>query len=138
MVPPSDDTPESLDGQVTSDGEPDRPVEKSLGEGETAGNDPSTDFGGEAFGEDWTPPETLADRYRLEKKIGQGGMGVVYRATDTQLDRSIAVKLISRGSVARFETEAKAIAAFNHPWMESGLSVAPSVSFTQGAIAVLD
>ena len=57
----------------------------------------------------------LADRYRLEDELGRGGMGVVYRATDTQLDRSIAVKLISRGSVARFETEAKAIAALNHP-----------------------
>ena len=43
MVPSPDDTPESLDGQVTGGGEPDRPVEKSIGEGETAGNDPSTD-----------------------------------------------------------------------------------------------
>ena len=66
MVPPADDTPESLDGQATRGSEPDRPVEKSVGEGETA-NDPSTDSGGEAFGEDWTPPEMLADRYRLEE-----------------------------------------------------------------------
>ena len=102
MVPPPDETPESLDAQATRGGELNRPVEKSLGEGETAGNDPSTDFGGEAFGEDWTPPETLADRYRLEEELGHGGMGVVYRATDTQLVRSIAVNLISRGSVARF------------------------------------
>ena len=138
MKPPPDKKPESLGDQVTRGGDPDRPVEQSVGEGETARNDPSTDSGGEAFAEDWTPPEMLADRYRLEEELGRGGMGVVYRATDTQLDRSIAVKLISRGSVARFETEAKAIAALNHPWMESGLSVAPSVSFTQGAISVLD
>ena len=91
------------------------PIEKSLGEGETAGNDPSTDSTGTDFDENWTPPEMLADRYRLEDELGRGGMGVVYRATDTQLDRSIAVKLISRGSVARFETEAKANAALNHP-----------------------
>ena len=85
MVPPPDDTPERLS------------------DGETLGiDDRSTESDGEAFAEDWTPPEMLADRYRLEKKIGQGGMGVVYRATDTQLDRSIAVKFISRGSVARF------------------------------------
>ena len=70
MVPPPDDTPESLDGHVTGGGEPDRPVEQSVGEGETSGNDPSTDSGGEAFGEDWTPPEMLADRYRLEDELG--------------------------------------------------------------------
>jgi serine/threonine protein kinase len=110
-----DDTPESLDGQVTSDGEPDRPVEKSIGERKTVGNDPSTDFGGEAFAEDWTPPEMLADRYRLEKKIGQGGMGVVYRAHDSNLNITISVKLISGGTIERFRTEAQSIAALNHP-----------------------
>ena len=116
MVPPSDDTPESLDGQVTSDGEPDRPVEGSLvGDGETAGIDPSTDSGETAFVADWTPPEMLADRYRLEEKIGQGGMGVVYRAHDTNLNITIAVKLISGGSVERFRTAAQAIATLNHP-----------------------
>jgi len=80
-----DDTPKSLGGQVTRYGEPDRPFEKSIGEGETAGNDPSTDSGGEAFGEDWTPPEMLADRYRMEEEVGRGGMGVVYRP-DIALD----------------------------------------------------
>jgi serine/threonine protein kinase len=115
MVPPPDDTPESLDGQVTSDGEPDRPIEKSLGEGETAGNDPSTDSAGTDFDENWTPPEMLADRYRLEEKIGQGGMGVVYRAHDTNLNITIAVKLISGGTIERFRTEAQSIAALNHP-----------------------
>ena len=116
MVPPSDDTPDSLDGQVTSDGEPDRPVEGSLvGDGETAGIDPSTDSGEQAFAANWTPPEMLADRYRMEEKIGQGGMGVVYRAHDTNLNITIAVKLISGGSVERFRTEAQAIATLNHP-----------------------
>ena len=64
MVPPADDIPESLDGQVTGGGEPDRPVEESVvGDGETAGNDP-TDSDGEAFGEDWTPPEMPAETRR--------------------------------------------------------------------------
>ena len=58
---------------------------------------------------------TRIGSYEISTKIGEGGMGVVYRAIDTQLDRSVAVKLISHGSVARFETEAKAIAALNHP-----------------------
>jgi serine/threonine protein kinase len=115
MVPPPDDTPESLDGQATSGGEPDRPVEKSIGERETAGNDPSTDSIGTDFDENWTPPEMLADRYRLEDELGRGGMGVVYRARDTQLKRTVAVKLISRGTVARFQTEAEAIAQLDHP-----------------------
>ena len=115
MVLPPDNTPESLDGQGTSDGEPDRPVEKSVGDGKTIGIDPSTESGGEAFAEDWTPPEMLADRYRLEDELGRGGMGVVYRAHDTQLKRTVAVKLISGGTVARFQTEAEAIAQLDHP-----------------------
>ena len=95
MVPPSDDTPDSLDGQVTSDGEPDRPVEGSLvGDGETAGIDPSTDSGETAFTADWTPPEILADRYRLEEKIGRGGMGVVYEGRDTRIGRHVALKVM--------------------------------------------
>jgi len=114
MAPPLDDQAESLDGQVTADGESNRSVQDSVGEGETDGNDPPTDSDGEAFGEGWLPPETLAGRYRLAEELGRGGMGVVYRATDIQLDRTIAVKLISHGSVARFEVEAKAIAALNH------------------------
>jgi serine/threonine protein kinase len=53
--------------------------------------------------------------------IGAGGMGEVYRARDTKLDRLVAVKVISAhlatdvGNVARFEREAKAIAALSHP-----------------------
>jgi serine/threonine protein kinase len=82
---------------------------------ETAANDPSTDFGGEAFGEDWTPPEMLADRYRMEEEVGRGGMGVVYRAHDANLNIKIAVKLISGGTIERFRTEAQSIAALNHP-----------------------
>ena len=117
MVPPPDETPQSLgDGVTGSDVNRSGPSPpQSIGEGDTVGNDPSTDFGGEAFAEDWTPPEMLADRYRLEEKIGQGGMGVVYRVHDTELDLKRAVKLISRGTVERFRTEARAIATLNHP-----------------------
>ena len=53
--------------------------------------------------------------YRIEQKIGQGGMGTVYRATDTRLDRPVAIK-ISRGLFdERFEREARAISSLNHP-----------------------
>ena len=65
---------------------------------------------------------TLAGRYELAEVIGRGGMGTVYRALDTVLGRSVAVKLLpglladqDPTSVARFEREARAAAALNHP-----------------------
>ncbi len=62
----------------------------------------------------------LNDRYRLEAEIGRGGMGVVYRAHDTLLDRHVAVKVLSEavldsGGRARLLQEARAAAQLNHP-----------------------
>jgi len=63
--------------------------------------------------------------YKIESKIGEGGMGVVYRATDTDLDRPVAIKMVldstakegSQGAeaVARFLREAKAASRLQHP-----------------------
>ena len=59
--------------------------------------------------------------YRILEKIGQGGMGEVYLAEDTKLDRKVALKVLpadlaeSAERRARFEREAKAVAALNHP-----------------------
>jgi eukaryotic-like serine/threonine-protein kinase len=59
--------------------------------------------------------------YRIVEKIGAGGMGVVYRAHDEQLDRAVAIKVLPRGSLAdetarkRFRTEALSLARLNHP-----------------------
>jgi serine/threonine protein kinase len=59
--------------------------------------------------------------YRIEEFIGQGGMGVVYRARDTRLNRPVAIKLLSPALVAsserrnRFVQEARAAAALSHP-----------------------
>jgi serine/threonine protein kinase/tetratricopeptide (TPR) repeat protein len=59
--------------------------------------------------------------YRLVQKIGEGGMGVVWKAVDTKLDREVAIKLLPEElagdpeRVRRFEREAKAAAALNHP-----------------------
>jgi non-specific serine/threonine protein kinase len=59
--------------------------------------------------------------YRIVGKLGEGGMGDVYRATDLKLDRPVALKFLPRDMLGdelrlkRFEREAKAVAALNHP-----------------------
>jgi non-specific serine/threonine protein kinase len=61
---------------------------------------------------------TIKDRYRIEAEIGRGGMGMVYRAHDTVLDRDVALKILAATAVesrARLEREARAAARLNHP-----------------------
>ncbi|MDX1645402.1 MAG: protein kinase, partial [Thermoanaerobaculia bacterium] len=59
--------------------------------------------------------------FRITGLLGEGGMGAVYRAVDTRLDRLVAIKLLPEAFVAdperlaRFEREAKALAALDHP-----------------------
>jgi eukaryotic-like serine/threonine-protein kinase len=66
-------------------------------------------------------PRLLDHRYRFEQRLGEGGMGTVYRAFDSELERQVAVKLIrsdmtaSAEAKARFKQEAKAAASFTHP-----------------------
>ena len=60
--------------------------------------------------------KTIAGRYRLEQRIGTGGTSEVWRATDLELERVVAVKLLApEADPARFEREARAIAALAHP-----------------------
>jgi serine/threonine protein kinase/Tol biopolymer transport system component len=66
-------------------------------------------------------PGQMLLHYRLVDKIGEGGMGVVWRALDTTLDREVAIKFLPEGftvdpdRMARFEREAKLLATMNHP-----------------------
>ena len=68
-----------------------------------------------------TAPRVLAGRYRIERRIGRGGMGTVYMALDMSLGRRVAAKLVREefGGVPdaseRFQTEARIAAAFAHP-----------------------
>ncbi len=64
---------------------------------------------------------TLSGRYRLEARVGAGGMSTVYRALDTTLQRQVAIKLMNRevasdsDQLERFRREARAVAQLSHP-----------------------
>ncbi len=66
-------------------------------------------------------PDQLLLHYRIVDKIGEGGMGAVWKALDTQLDREVAIKVLPEQfaldaeRLARFEREAKLLASLNHP-----------------------
>ncbi len=75
--------------------------------------------------------------YRIAAPIGKGGMGEVYRATDTRLDRPVAIKVSSREFNDRFEREARAISALNHPHICTLYDVGPNylvMEFVEGEL----
>ena len=110
---------QSLSDEATFAGGMRRGGPQSLGDEATFG-------GGGAGGDDTLHDDDmeivdLAARYVTEGVLGKGGMGEVLLATDTRLERKVAIKRIlgdaakSRTAVSRFLTEAKSIAALNHP-----------------------
>src|SRR3974377_1758544 len=67
-----------------------------------------------------SPPFSIA-HYRVSTKLGQGGMGEVWRATDTKLGREVALKILPASFaqdahiIPRVDSEAKVLASLNHP-----------------------
>src|SRR5690242_1391048 len=81
-------------------------------------------------------PGTRLGSYEIVAPLGAGGMGEVYRARDTKLDRDVAIKVLPAAlaqhpdRLARFEREAKVLAALNHP------NIAQIYGVEQGALVM--
>jgi serine/threonine protein kinase/tetratricopeptide (TPR) repeat protein len=69
---------------------------------------------------------TCLGPYRIESKLGEGGMGEVFRAVDTRLGRAVAIKTAHEQFSPRFEREARAIASLNHPHICTLYDIGPN------------
>ncbi len=81
-------------------------------------------------------PGTRLGPYEILTPLGAGGMGEVYKARDTRLDRIVAIKLSKENFPERFEREARAIAALNHPNICQLYDVGPNylvMEFVEGS-----
>src|SRR5260370_32201639 len=73
--------------------------------------------------------------YEILAALGAGGMGEVYKARDTRLDRAVAIKVSKDQFSERFEREARAVAALNHPHISQLYDVGPNylvMEFVEG------
>src|SRR6201997_1112037 len=76
----------------------------------------------------------ISGRYRLDAELGRGGMSTVYRAFDTVLERTVAIKLMHREIAAdadqleRFRREARAVAQLNHPHIVTVIDAGEEIS----------
>ena len=71
-------------------------------------------------------PGSMLGVYRLEGRIGAGGMGEVFRAADTRLDRKVAIKVSATRFDERFEREARILSSLNHPHICTLYDVGPN------------
>jgi len=94
---------ESLLAQPSGDGMFDRPAWEA-----------GTDGGAPQDAVQLTAGQQVS-HYQIHEKLGEGGMGVVYKASDTRLGRSVALKFVKAQFGHRWEREARAVAALNHP-----------------------
>ncbi len=110
---PEEERSAFLDSACEGEAELRAEVERLLAEGDTASlHSPSSGFLNDAA--EPAPGDSVA-HYRIEARLGEGGMGVVYKAKDTRLGRSVALKFIKAQSSRHWEREARAVAALNHP-----------------------
>ena len=116
--------PAYLTSVCGDDAELRREVESLLAQPSAPGviDRPLVDAAAHAFGSATNlAPGTMIGTYRIVELIGEGGMGQVYRATDANLARQVAIKVLpaafvqDRERLARFEREAKTLAALNDP-----------------------
>jgi len=88
--------------------------------------------------------ERLADRYRIERELGRGGMGTVYRARDVKLDRPVALKVLPEEFAAqsglrdRFLRETRTAASFSHPNIVPVYAVEEAEDFLAYAMAYVE
>ena len=74
--------------------------------------------------------------YQVRERVGAGGMGEVYRAHDSRLDRDVAIKISDERFTERFKHEARAIAALNHPHICTLHDIGPNylvMEFVEGS-----
>jgi Tol biopolymer transport system component len=109
---PGQERPAFLDSACAGDAELRAEVERLLAESDAASlHSPASGFLNAA---ELAPGDTVA-HYRIQARLGEGGMGVVYKAIDTRLGRSVALKFVKAQFSHRWEREARAVAALNHP-----------------------
>jgi len=121
---PRDDQKSLGDEATLQGGDPASTDERSLGDRSTFGGSEGSSLSD--LGDFADLPDhdmeivNLSLRYKIQKSLGKGGMGEVLLATDTRLDRKVAIKRIrgdaasSKAAVARFLAEAKSVAALSH------------------------
>src|SRR3954449_6656254 len=81
-------------------------------------------------------PGTRIGPYEILSPLGSGGMGEVWKAHDSRLNRTVAIKSSQPQFIARFESEARAIAALNHPNIATLYDVGPDylvMEYVEGA-----
>src|ERR1051326_8751447 len=102
---------------VLADADPDlrRVVEKLLAQDSESGEKLLDQQAADLIRSTVLSPGTRLGPYKIEALLGEGGMGHVFRATDTRLGRSVALKVAQEKFSDRFEREARVVAALSHP-----------------------